>query len=329
MLPLLLLGAACCWCMLALARRRLRHRDPPVCVLSMDGGGTRGLVIAALLDEIEAQVGYPLAECFDLVCGSSTGGVAALHLVHGAQPTSAVAEYRASIERVRSRCLGRQSPARLVVDGHRCSRKGALSVARDSAAAMRRDDDGTPPRPAPGGTPHCFVVCSRQDCAGEWSPYLLRNYDGANGASAAGASDWTLEDSLRATTAAPTFLPPVMHSDGDPVVDGALVANNPSRLALAEARPPPPPDQHRSSLPHHHHRPSRAVDASSTYPGITVVLIHTPGACTVAWSPRVTPPLNRMRRAGRQGAEGIGGGAYASVLAEAADPHRGREWVER
>ena len=107
MLPLLLLGAACCWCMLALARRRLRHRDPPVCVLSMDGGGTRGLVIAALLDEIEARVGYPLAECFDLVCGSSTGGVTALHLVHGAQPTSAVAEYRASIERVRSRCLGR------------------------------------------------------------------------------------------------------------------------------------------------------------------------------------------------------------------------------
>ena len=96
LLLLLLLGVAGYWYMLALARRRLRYRDPPVCVLSMDGGGTRGLVIAALLDEIEARVGFPLAECFDLVCGSSTGGVAALHLVHGAHPTSAVDEYRAA-----------------------------------------------------------------------------------------------------------------------------------------------------------------------------------------------------------------------------------------
>lgn len=50
-------------------------------ILSIDGGGVRGIIPAMLLAELEAQTGKPVAELFDLVVGTSTGGILALGLV--------------------------------------------------------------------------------------------------------------------------------------------------------------------------------------------------------------------------------------------------------
>ena len=44
-------------------------------VLSIDGGGIRGLIPALVLEHIEALTGRPIASQFDLIAGSSTGGV--------------------------------------------------------------------------------------------------------------------------------------------------------------------------------------------------------------------------------------------------------------
>ena len=49
-------------------------------ILSIDGGGVRGLIPAVLLAEIERRTGRPIAELFDLVAGTSIGGVLALAL---------------------------------------------------------------------------------------------------------------------------------------------------------------------------------------------------------------------------------------------------------
>ena len=49
-------------------------------VLSIDGGGIRGLIPALVLAEIEAKTGQAVAECFDLIAGTSTGGILALGL---------------------------------------------------------------------------------------------------------------------------------------------------------------------------------------------------------------------------------------------------------
>ncbi len=46
-------------------------------ILSIDGGGTRGLIPALLLQHIEKQAGKPAAELFDLIVGTSTGGIIA------------------------------------------------------------------------------------------------------------------------------------------------------------------------------------------------------------------------------------------------------------
>jgi patatin-like phospholipase/acyl hydrolase len=55
--------------------------DKPVRVLSLDGGGIRGIIEAVILVELEKDLNLPIAEIFDLVAGSSTGGIIALGLV--------------------------------------------------------------------------------------------------------------------------------------------------------------------------------------------------------------------------------------------------------
>jgi patatin-like phospholipase/acyl hydrolase len=47
-------------------------------VLSIDGGGIRGLIPALVLAEIESKTGKAIADSFDLIAGTSTGGILAL-----------------------------------------------------------------------------------------------------------------------------------------------------------------------------------------------------------------------------------------------------------
>jgi patatin-like phospholipase/acyl hydrolase len=49
-------------------------------ILSIDGGGIRGVIPATVLAEIEKRSEKPVAELFDFVAGTSTGGILALGL---------------------------------------------------------------------------------------------------------------------------------------------------------------------------------------------------------------------------------------------------------
>ena len=49
-------------------------------VLSIDGGGIRGIIPALVLAHLERQTGQPASELFDLMVGTSTGGILALAL---------------------------------------------------------------------------------------------------------------------------------------------------------------------------------------------------------------------------------------------------------
>ena len=44
-------------------------------VPSIDGGGIRGIIPAMILAEIEDRTGGSIAEMFDLIAGTSTGGI--------------------------------------------------------------------------------------------------------------------------------------------------------------------------------------------------------------------------------------------------------------
>ena len=52
----------------------------PFRILTLDGGGIHGVIPATILAHVEAQAGAPVADLFDLVVGTSTGGILALGL---------------------------------------------------------------------------------------------------------------------------------------------------------------------------------------------------------------------------------------------------------
>lgn len=49
-------------------------------ILSIDGGGIRGIIPATVLDYIEQKKGKPISQIFDLIAGTSTGGILSLTL---------------------------------------------------------------------------------------------------------------------------------------------------------------------------------------------------------------------------------------------------------
>ena len=58
------------------ARRPLRRRG--VSILALDGGGTRALLTLQMLKELERRSGRQIHELFDVIGGTSTGGILAL-----------------------------------------------------------------------------------------------------------------------------------------------------------------------------------------------------------------------------------------------------------
>ena len=52
-------------------------------ILSIDGGGIKGLYSAIVLAHLEEEFGIKLADYFDMICGTSTGGLIALGLSNG------------------------------------------------------------------------------------------------------------------------------------------------------------------------------------------------------------------------------------------------------
>ncbi len=62
-------------------------------ILSLDGGGIKGLFSAAVLASIEEDLGIRITDHFDLVTGTSTGGIIALGLGIGLRPREIVEFY--------------------------------------------------------------------------------------------------------------------------------------------------------------------------------------------------------------------------------------------
>jgi predicted patatin/cPLA2 family phospholipase len=74
----------------------------PLRVLSLDGGGAKGFYTLGVLKEIEAMVGCPLHQKFDLVYGTSTGAIIATLIALGHSVDAILGLYRKHVPTVMS-----------------------------------------------------------------------------------------------------------------------------------------------------------------------------------------------------------------------------------
>jgi predicted acylesterase/phospholipase RssA len=210
------------------ARARKRYS-----VLAVDGGGIRGIIPARVLRAIEDRTQQRVSALFDLVAGTSTGGLVALGLTKPASGDPATPAYRAA------------DLVDLYLDhggeifhsslAHRISTAGGLLGVRYPAGpieAVLEDRFGDTML----SKALTEVVVPSYDLSGPAPFFFKRRY---------GRDDPTLDVKMavaaRATSAAPTYFEPapVAPFPGETrphaLVDGGVFANNPAVSAYAEA----------------------------------------------------------------------------------------------
>ena len=79
----------------------------PCRILSLDGGGAKGFYTLGVLKELEAMVGRPLYQCFDLIFGTSTGGIIAALLGAGLPVDTIHALYKEHVPAIMRRRTAR------------------------------------------------------------------------------------------------------------------------------------------------------------------------------------------------------------------------------
>lgn len=191
--------------------RRERH------LLALTGGGYRGLFSAEILAAAEADGGVPLAKRFDLIAGTSIGGILAIGLACGVPARDLAAL-------IREHGTAIFTPRPLSFAGFSKSRYGNAGLRRAIEIVL-----GKPRAQRPfADIPVPLVVSAVQEGTG--TPHLFRS----SGAGAGRGDEVPTLDVALATSAAPTYFPP--HTIGDRVyVDGGLVANAPDLVVLTEA----------------------------------------------------------------------------------------------
>ena len=68
-------------------------------ILSLDGGGVRGIFSAQLLDSIDSQLGIDIYKTFDLIVGTSTGSIVAAYVATRGDMSELVKEFEQNAPR--------------------------------------------------------------------------------------------------------------------------------------------------------------------------------------------------------------------------------------
>ena len=194
-------------------------------VLSLDGGGIRGIIPALVVAHLERQMGAPARELFDLIVGTSTGGILALGLsVQDQQGGSSLAAKRmvALYERHGAQIFERSLWRKLRTAGglleEAYSHEALEKVLHKYFANKRMGDCGTP------------VMVTSYDIERRKTVFLKSWHPDH--------SQMLCAEASRATSAAPTYFEPVnlqWAEQSATLIDGGVFINSPAVSAYAEA----------------------------------------------------------------------------------------------
>lgn len=198
-----------------------------VSILSIDGGGIRGIIPAAFLIEFEKRTGKPICELFDLIAGTSTGGILAATLTlpnsHGKPKYSAEQVRFAYFEH--GGAIFHRSMLRSVTTLGGLARPiyspRTLELMLERYLGNERLH-----------TTLTEILVTAYDMASN-TPWFFKTSFAKHHRTP--EDDPLLTQVVRATTAAPTYFPPLM-MEGHCLVDGGVFACNPALCAYAQAR---------------------------------------------------------------------------------------------
>lgn len=200
-------------------------------ILSIDGGGIRGIIPALLLAEIERRTECPAANLFDLVAGTSTGGILALGLTiprHAGAPLYSAEQLAELYERQGSRIFSRSLLRRFFtcdsLTWKKYSSHGIEQVLGEYFGDSHLRDAAADVLVTSYEIEHRFPFFFKSTNARERLDY-----------------DFPAREVARATSAAPSYFEPfLLKTGGIPdhyaLIDGGVFANNPAACALVEAR---------------------------------------------------------------------------------------------
>lgn len=249
----------------AIGRQPMAGRG--VRILCMDGGGIRGSATVQMLRRLEEGTGRRIHEMFDIICGTSTGGILAVALgVHkhdldrcneiytdlgtrifskSRQADPGESSWR---ERLDNLYTSGQQTLRVAVRGSKHDASLFEELVRQECRLPTPSDPASKEElpfidTALLGGPKVFVVSTRISTLPA-TPFLFRNYQYPEGVDELQAEDdkhppgsckHLLWQGVRASSAAPYYLADFSHGE-DKFQDGAVTCNNPSMLGVMEAR---------------------------------------------------------------------------------------------
>lgn len=208
-------------------------------ILSLIGGGIRGAFITSFLRDLEQKIGRPIAESFDLIAGTSTGGIIAAGLAAGMSAEEVhqfYVRYGAKIFTPRPKFQAKgylravYPIASYILKKRTGGQFDAFLRARYCPDALYRAfDEGFGERTLADVTTTRLIIPTVNLSRGK--PHVFRS---AHLREAMPDQDVPIPDVLVAATAAPTYFPHKVIKD-EAYADGGLWATDPSSLAIAEA----------------------------------------------------------------------------------------------
>ncbi|MBX7041845.1 MAG: patatin-like phospholipase family protein [Ignavibacteria bacterium] len=210
---------------------------PQLRILSIDGGGIRGIIPCTILSFIEQQLGYPLCQVFDLISGTSTGGIITMGLAAPGDDGSAKyspSDLRKLYLENGSRIFGERQDDLI-------SRIGSITKITDMILQKPYDEEDFE------GLLKDYFGDTRLSKG--LASTLVTSYEIQKGkpfyfssrlASGDPKEDFLMREVCRSTSAAPVYFEPSVvkfeKEEELALVDGGVFANNPSVLAYSEAK---------------------------------------------------------------------------------------------
>lgn len=186
--------------------------------MSIDGGGIKGAFPAAFLSSLQENLKHPIADYFDLIAGTSTGGILALGLGLGLSPSEILGFYRSFGPRIFPASQKWSTRAKHYYD------------TKYSNDPLRQALESTFGRKLLGESRQRLIIPSFSANTGKIYVYKTPHHTRFQ-------SDWrqsAVEVAL-ATSAAPTYFPPYITRSYIAHLDGGMWANNPTGNAVVEA----------------------------------------------------------------------------------------------